>query len=340
MKRVIVLGGLGGFGRAIVGELRRLGIAVTAASRRGAAEMHIDAENGATIRAVVRSCDLVIDAAGPYHLRTTALIEAAIEIGFDVIDLNDYLAYADGLLALRSRIEAAGIRVLSSASTVSAIAAAVVQRSGIASPVRISGFLAPSSRRSANPGAALSLLRSVGEPISIWREGRRQTVVGWSEPERFPMPAPLGAICGRLYETADAAYLPQIWPALREATMRVAPNAAGLKMLLSKAARWPWVRNLLQRQIQFGTRFARRFGSPAGGVGYEIEGDGGRISRWAIVAAASGYLVAIAPAVLAARAIAEERFQPRGLVLPDQHVPVDELAEYLASAGVEWQSLD
>jgi hypothetical protein len=229
---------------------------------------------------------------------------------------------------------------LSSASTVSAIAAAVVKRSGIASPVRISGFLAPSSRRSANPGAALSLLRSVGTPISIWRDGRRQTVDGWSEPERFPMPAPLGTICGRLYETADAAYLPQVWPDLREATMRVAPNAAGLNVLLRLAGRWPSLRRLVQRQIRFGAGLAKRFGASAGGVGYEIEDPAGRINCWAIVAAERGYLVAIAPVVLAARAIVDGRFRPSGLVLPDQHVEVDELADYLASTGIAWQSLD
>jgi hypothetical protein len=339
VKRVIVLGGLGGFGRAIVGELERLGVAATAASRRGAADLRIDAEDGASIRAALRPGDLVIDAAGPYHLRSTVLVEAAIEIGFDVIDLNDYLAYADRLVALRPRIEASGISVLSSASTVSAIAAATVQRSGFDSPVRLSGFLAPSSRQSANPGAALSLLRSVGQPITIWRDGRRQTVTGWSEPQRFAMPAPLGTISGRLYETADAAYLPQVWPTLREATMRVAPNVAGLTLLLSLAARWPWVRNLLQRQIQFGARFTRRFGSPAGGVGYEIEDASGRFGRWAIVAAERGYLVAIAPAVLAARAIAEERFRPWGLMLPDEHMLANELAEYLATAGIEWRKL-
>jgi hypothetical protein len=340
VKRVIVLGGLGGFGRAIIRELARLGIAATAASRRMGADVRLDAEDGGSIRAALRPGDVVIDTAGPYHLRSTALVEAAIKIGFDVIDLNDYLAYADRVIELRPRIEAAGIRVLSSASTVSAVAAAVARRSEVDSLVRMSGFLAPSSRRSANPGAALSLLRSIGQPITIWRDGRRQTVAGWSEPQQFPMPAPIGTICGRLYETADTAYLPQIWPFLREATMRVAPNAAGLKMLLSLAARWPWVRNLMRSQIRFGTRFARRFGSPSGGVGYEIEDASGQISRWAIVAAENGYLVAITPAVLAARAIVEGRFQPRGLVLPDQHMQGNELADYLASAGIAWQSLD
>jgi hypothetical protein len=99
------------------------------------------------------------------------------------------------------------------------------------------------------------------------------------------------------------------------------------------------VRNLLERQIQFGTRFARRFGSATGGVGYEIEDARGRISRWAIVAPERGFIVAIAPAVLAARAIVDGRYQPSGLVSPDQHASVDEMADYLTTTGITWRSV-
>ena len=137
MKRVVVLGGLGLFGRTVVEQLRRLGLAPQTASRSGAADLRVDANDPASIRATLRVNDLVVDAAGPFHARSMALIETALELGFDVVDLNDDVTYAESVIELGTRISAKGIRVLSSASSVSAVSSAIVRQSGIASPRRV-----------------------------------------------------------------------------------------------------------------------------------------------------------------------------------------------------------
>ncbi len=43
----------------------------------------------------------------------------------------------------------------------------------------------------------------------------------------------------------------------------------------------------------------------------------------------------IVPAVMAGRAIAEGRFEARGLISPDQHVEPEKLIDYLCSIGVD-----
>jgi len=339
MKRVIVLGGLGQFGRTAADELRLLGMPVQIVSRRPAADLQVDANDANSIRSALRAGDVVIDAAGPFHARSTALLETAIEIGFDLIDINDDLRYAEAILELQPRIESAGIRVLSSASTVSAVAAATVHYSGVVMPRRVSAFLAPASRHTANPGAALSLIRSVGRPVRVFHAGHLEQRAGWSDPRRFPMPAPIGAICGWLFESADAVYLPRIWPSLRDVAMYVDTNTAGVNILLRLAARWPIVRRSLERQVRVATWFARWFGSSAGGIGYEIEDAGGRIARYAIVSDKNSFVAAVAPAVLAAQAIVEGRFPHRGLVLPDRHVEPTKLFAFLQSAGMAIREL-
>ncbi len=339
MRRVIVLGGLGQFGRTAADQLNSLGIPVQTASRSAAADLQIDADNPDSIRSALRTGDVVIDAAGPFHARTPALVEAAIEIGFDLVDINDDLRYAETVLALAPRVEAAGIRVLSSASTVSAVSAAVVAHSGIAAPRRINSFLVPASRHTANAGAALSLIRSVGRPARVLRDGELQEREGWSDPHCFEMPPPIGRICGRLFESADGAYLPRIWPTLRDVAMYVDTNTPGVNGLLRLAARWRAVRRLLERQVAWSTRIARTFGSSAGGIGYEIEDAAGRVARHAIVSDKNSFVVAVAPAALAARSIAEDRFPHRGLVLPDRHVEPQELFAFLRSAGIGIRAL-
>jgi predicted dinucleotide-binding enzyme len=338
MKRVIVLGGLGQFGRTAANELRRLGIAAQIASRGAGGDLRVDANDPASLRSAFRADDVILDAAGPFYTRNTALLEMASDVPLTVVDLNDDLEYAERVLALRERIDAAGSVVLSSASTVSAVAAAVVRASGCERPIRVSAFLAPASRHAAK-GATLSLSRSVGRPVRILRDGRLQTLRGWSEARRFAMPPPLGTLCGRLFASADALWLPRIWPTLREVAMYVDSNMWGGNLLLRLAARSSLVRRGLESQVRIGTWLARRFGSSAGGIGYEIEDADGRVARYALVSKKNAFLAAVAPAVLAVQSIAEDRFPHRGLVLPDRHVEPAELFRFLELMGISIEKL-
>lgn len=339
MKRIIVFGGLGHFGRTATQELRALGLPVKIASRRGDTDLHVDADDTNSIHATIQPDDIVLDTAGPFHARSTALLEAAIEIGCDVIDINDNLQYAEKVLTLEPRIQSARIRVLSSASTVSAVAAAVIRQCGITSPKSATVFLAPASRYTAHGGAALSLIRSVGQPIRVFCDGRFQEFRGWSQSLRFRMPRPLGMIRGGLFETADAAYLPRIWRSLRNVTMYVDTNTLSVNVLLRLAAHRPRLQQLLEQHARWGSGFARFVGSSAGGVGYLIEGASGQVSRCAIVSRKSSFITAVAPAVLAAHAIFQDRFPHPGLVLPDRHVEPADLFAFLQSRGIHVSQL-
>jgi len=339
VSRVIVLGGQGLFGRTVVEQLKALGIATQIAARRTGADLQVDANDSDSIRRNFSAGDLVIDTAGPFQQRSLALLDSALEIGFDLIDINDNLGYAERVLALREKIAYAGIRVLSSSSSVSALAAAMVRQSKIATPVRVTSFLAPASRHTANRGSALSLIQSLGQPVRTLRNGELQTLRGWEEKRLFAMPDPVGKITGRLFESADAVYLPRIWPSLRMVAMYIDPNTPGVRALLSLGARFPMFRRLLERQLSLGTWLSRKLGSTAGGVGYEIEETDGSVVRCAMLSQTESYLGAVAPAILAAQSIVEHRFQPTGLVLPDQHVEPEPLFSYLESSGFEIRRL-
>ena len=69
-------------------------------------------------------------------------------------------------------------------STVSALSGSLV-RIGAAGLERIEEIyihMAPGNRLARGNGTIASLLHSVGRPLSIWRDGRWQTVTGWSAP--------------------------------------------------------------------------------------------------------------------------------------------------------------
>src|SRR5687767_14674042 len=99
MKRGIVAGGTGSFGLAVLARLAERGIRGLTASRRSSADVVLDVEQAASIHASLRRGDLIIDTVGPFQDRSTTLLEAAIEIGCDLIDLSDSLAYAQRVYA-------------------------------------------------------------------------------------------------------------------------------------------------------------------------------------------------------------------------------------------------
>jgi uncharacterized membrane protein YgdD (TMEM256/DUF423 family) len=80
-----------------------------------------------------------------------------------------------------------------------------------------------------------------------------------------------------------------------------------------------------------GAALAKPFGSAAGAFAVEVEGQDGSVVRRILWGKARSYLIAVAPAVLAVRALAAGRLNETGLV------PVDpnELVTYLAAAGIE-----
>ncbi len=339
LRRVIILGGNGRFGRTIAKQLQESGINSFVAARRGPVDLRIDANDLDSVRSALTSGDLVMDAAGPYQTRTMALLEAAIETGFDVIDLNDSLDYALRVLEFEARIASAGIRVLSSASSVSAVAAAVVRHCGCENPVRVTTFLAPASRHTANRSSALSLVHSVGAPIRIYRDGKLTPMRGWSEKRPFRMPSPLGDRRGGLFESADAVYLPRIWPTLRDVAMYVDSNTPGVNGILDVTAKSPLVRRILAGCVNFGTQLARIAGSSTGGLGYEIEELNGVVHCVTVTARRDSFFIAVAPAILAARAILAQQFPQVGLVPPDLHVRPMEIMSYLRETGIEIANL-
>ena len=334
MKRTVVLGGSGFFGRAVAELLRADGVAPLLASRRAGADVVVDVENPASLRAALRPGDVLVDTVGPFQTRSPALVEAAIEIGCDLIDLSDSVRYTRDIHDREPRIEARGIRVLTACSTLSVISAAAIRRTGVEAPRRLTVALAPASRRVARPGTGGSLLAQVGAPIEVFREGRWTVATGFGEARGFQLPPPFGRVRGGLLESVDAVSLPRIWPSLETVEFFLDPRAPGLNAVLSLAARSHAARWLMRRLGRIGMACTRALGASNGCVLLEVEGAGGTMRGCALVATEKGYLTPAVPAALAALAIAAGRFPHRGLVPADRQVEPEALWARLEALGI------
>ena len=314
MKRVVVIGGTGFFGHLIVERLSAAGLKPIVASRSGG-EMRIDANNAQDLRSNLKTRDLVIDAAGPFQKRSLALIEAARTMGFDVIDLSDSADYTSMIYNARTPIQAAGIRVLTACSSLSAVSAAALKSLSVKEPRRLSAYLVPAIRHTATAATLESMLDSMAR-------GSRTL--------RFPRP--LGTRSGVLVKSVDAVTLPKVFPSLDSAELVVDLRFPGMNSMLAAARRFPFARRLLDRYRNKAIALAQTIGTTHGVLAYEIASKSGY--KYRIFTGEKSYMLAVLPAIQAALAIAEGKFVSRGVVPPTEQVDAERLFDAARKEGI------
>lgn len=309
MKRIVVLGGSGFFGSLIIERLRAMGLQPFSASRtRG--DLQIDANNPDSLRANLKQRDLVIDAAGPFQKRTPALIELASRVGFDIIDLSDSAEYTAMVYEREAPIGAAGIRVLTACSSLSTVSALVVQASGIEQPRKLSTYLLPASRYTANPGAVESFFAGL--------EGKRRTVFFGR----------LGARSGVTVKSVDAVTLPRAFPSLTNIDF-VVDSGSGIGNF---ALQFPAIRRWIRQHQQRILKLSKRLGRKSGILAYDVAST--HRHKQHVFTGEKTYILAVLPAVLAATMISAGRYPHRGLVSPANHVDGEEFFAAVKSEGI------
>jgi hypothetical protein len=224
---------------------------------------------------------------------------------------------------------------LPACSSVSAVSAALVQLSGVRQPVRLSAFLAPATRNTSTPATADSLLSTLERPVRILRGGTIVERLAFGEHRTFDVPLPVGTIHARLGESPDVLTLPSVWPELRDIDFWIDTRRRALNAIFVAAARFRSIRAAVRTLHPLGRRLTKRFGRRSGGFGVEVEAVDGTRRVCGFVHASHSYVVAVAPAVLAAKALASGGVAHRGLVPVDRYVDPLELVTWLHRLGVQ-----
>ncbi len=335
----MVIGGTGGFGRRLVeGLVATTDLHVIIAARDLARAQALAAVCGAG-RASARRLDranltaeqlrttgafVVVDAAGPFQGADYRLARAAIAAGMHYLDLADARGFVTGIAALNPSAQAAGVVVLSGASSTPALSNAVLDAltQGWRRIDTVDIAIAPGNR---NAPRGLSVIRAIlsfaGKPVRVFDGGRWVTRPGWGMTIRRLMPG-LGRRWLSLCETPDLDLVPQRFSPRQSALFRggLELSAMHFGLLLSSLV----VRaRLLPSLVPFAAVFRhlaevlRRFGSDRGGmtveaVGIDAEGIAVR-ARWSLVAEAGhGPAIPTLPALAAIRALAQGRLDRPG----------------------------
>ena len=227
MKRVVLIGATGVFGRRLARHLSRMdGIELVLTSRNGE-KAHAFAQelaDGASApvsgvgfdrdKELVASLAalkpwLVIDASGPFQQQGYEVPTAALLLGAHVVDLADARGYLAGYGPQLDEIaRQRSLVALAGASSTPALSAAATRElsEGWRRLDTIDIAITPGGRSEVGPAVISAVLSYAGRPVPIWREGELQTTPGWGTGEVIDMPG-LGPRRVAPVETVDAETL-------------------------------------------------------------------------------------------------------------------------------------
>ena len=255
VKRVLVIGGYGGFGARLSRRLAAAGHHVLVAGRSGekaarfastlAGAEPVVADRQHDLAPVLAACrpDLVVDAAGPFQSSDYRVPQACIAAGIPYLDLADARGFVGGIGALDEAAKAADVAIIAGASSAPALTGAVVRRlaAGLDRVERVEIALSASSSVTAGASVAAAILSYVGRRVRLWRGGRWQHGHGWQELRRERMQAGAWRLPKRwvaLIDVPDHDLLPAMLPGRPSVVFR-AGNERALQMLFLWLASWP-----------------------------------------------------------------------------------------------------
>jgi len=342
MQTVLVLGGYGFFGERISAALASTGSLRVLIAGRDVARARVTArsvglpvEHAVALDAYAANLvenlrrlqvDVLIHTAGPFQGQDYSVAHAAIEAGCHYIDLADGRQFVAGISSLNAQALAAGVSVISGASSVPALSSAVVDRY-LPRFAQLHAIRMGISSGSRAPG--LATVRGVfsygGKPIRCWEGGAWVDAYGWLNLRRHDFPQPLGKRWLGSCDIPDLELFPRRYPSVRTVSFQ-----AGFASDLGHLVVWGLAGLVRARIVRDMAVFARPLNrlsqwmepiiNDKGGMFVTLEGQGtdGKPLRinWNLIAEKNH-----GPHVPCGAAIALARRVGAGVVLPKGAMP-------------------
>lgn len=337
MKKVLVLGGYGGFGSRLARRLAGDGFQVLVAGRNHhAAEtlarqlphaIGLSADRNGDLTPILKQHApfLLIDAAGPFQQSDHRVARACIAAGVHYIDLADARDFVGAISPLDDQAHAAGVTILSGASSVPALSGAVVaELTQDMSEVRsIEMSISASNRATAGTSVATAILSYVGKPVRLWRGRRWQEMIGWHMLKRERYTIAGKRDLQRLVALADVPDHDLLVDSVKgkpSVIFRAGPEFAFQTLalwLLSWPVVWGWLPSLRKASPALLPLqgLTARLGTGRSAMTLRVKGISKETMlsrRWTLIAEdGDGVEIPTLPAQLLARALADGRL-PRG----------------------------
>lgn len=352
---ILIVGATGVFGSRLARlAAREPGVRLTLAGRRPGTLTALASELGCASQPLDRDrvearelegFDAVIDCAGPFQGSHTRLIEQCIAARVTYIDLADGHDFVCSIGRFDATAKAAGISVITGASSIPALSHAVLDRLTAGwrciGAIRVGIF--PGNRAPRGRSVVEAILSYVGKPVRVFTDGEWSQLPGWALTGRVDCGA-AGKRWASVCDTPEQELLVS-----RYRPTRSAEFVAGLELpilhlglwLLSFPVRWRWLRSLRPAAgaLLWIAERLRPLGSDRGAMIVDAEGRaaGGEpvTAKWMLDATTNlGPLVPIVPALALIRRL-RDGWKPEPGAYPCSGIlDLDELAAILGELGI------
>lgn len=355
LTRVLIIGGYGNFGSYIAKSLASEpaiqllvgGRSVEKAARLLAslytvnpAESHtIDITRDISVALARIRPHIVIHTTGPFQAQDHRVAQACIELGCHYLDLADAREFVTTIHTLDDAARAKGVLVVSGASSVPCLTAAVIDHylPGFETLDSIDYGISAAQQTNRGLATTSAILGYVGKPFETFHEGKSQVVIGWqgTHSERYPE---LGRRWFGNCDIPDLALFPARYRQLRSIRFAAGHELAILHFgtwLLSWAVRTQLIRSLspyaallLRLAFLFDWMGTSRSGFHMYLSGRAHTGLSRTVRFFMIARSGHGPYIPCVPVILLARKLARRELNHRGAM---PCVDLIELKEYLAA---------
>ncbi|HDY99344.1 MAG TPA: saccharopine dehydrogenase [Pseudomonas sabulinigri] len=298
MRRILVLGGYGNFGKRIVTSLCgspdiTLIIAGRNRAKAEALRQSLNKETNAqlttaeldihspTLVEQLRALqpDLLIHTGGPFQGQDYRVPEACIAVGCHYIDLADDRRFVCDIGQLDDAARSAGVLLVSGASSVPGLSSCVIAHFAerFARLDDIDFAIAPGNQAERGAATVSGILSYTGHPIRVWRDGAWAKVYGWMSPRTLPFDQTIGRRPLANVDIPDLELLPLAYPSVRNVNFQ-----AGLEIpllhygmyLMAWLARLGLVRDWSRwtTPIVRASEYFIRWGTDTGGMQINLRG--------------------------------------------------------------------
>ena len=360
IQKILVLGAYGFFGSRICAALaknprihlilagRDLSKATAAAYQLGLSAHHArqldSTKPDLALQLRKLGINVVIHAAGPFQGQGYEVARAAIKAGCNYLDLADGRAFVTGIFRLDAEARAAGVSVISGASSLPALTSAVVDKYR-GEFKRLDSIRIGMTSGGLIPGIATlrSILSYCGKPFRTLENGAWIEVHGWLDTRQHEFSKSVGVRRIGRCDVPDLDLLPQRFP-VRTVSFHAgfasstAHQAIELLAMQVKARRLKSAQPFASTLYTLG-RWMQPVFSDRGAMFVKLEGlheNGARYAHtWNIVARENhGPYIPCAPSIALANKIAAGGKLPAGAMPCMGLLTVDELMEPLKGFSI------
>ena len=228
MKRVLVIGGYGNFGRFISRSLanqenikliiagRSLSKAQSLADEINAEAAIVDIHNNLAERLHEIRPDIVIHTSGPFQSQGYDVAEACIACGAHYIDLADAREFVAGIDSLDDQAKQAGVLVVSGASSVPCLTSALVDhyRHQFSELQTLNYGITTAQKTTRGVATTAAILSYTGKPFKTLIKGTEQDIYGWQDLQARKYPNLGWRLLGNC-NVPDLELFPKIYPELK-----------------------------------------------------------------------------------------------------------------------------